>query len=154
MALNKTQLKNSLRSLCDKTAGGFIGFPVTGALAASNFAGAINTYALGITPISTSHLAAKTACTASLISGFSARNIKSLELAITAYVTAMIPGMLPTFTGVPPTSILDFSAIFGSAVQNNVTAEQIISELADIIHAWLRTGRSINVQTGAIINWT
>lgn len=146
MPLDPASLQSSLESL-------FANPPAAGADCAQAWADAINGYAAGIVPASTTVAAAASTLASSLASAFSSPSAASaFDAAFTAFATTVAAGMLPTFTGTPPPAPLNIAAQL--AIPQNTHAAAAAA-FATLIDAWFRTGSAVLVAPpNTLVPWS
>lgn len=131
MPLNLASLQSSLESL-------FANPPGTRAACAQAWADAINGYAAGIVPASTTVAAAIPALASSLESAFAAPSAASgFDAAFATCAATVAVGMLPAFTGTPPAAPLNIAAQLSQLQPTHAAAAAAFAALID---AWFRTG--------------
>ena len=126
------------------------------AAAASDWADAVEAYASGVIPASTTVTAAAATLETALVSAFgstvAATTAAAMEAAFLAFATTIALGMLPAWTGTPPPAPVGFSALLTT---NKDTAAIFASDWASAIDAWTKTGTAILVAPpNTPVTWT
>lgn len=115
-------------------------YPATIAAAAQEWASAVQAFAAGLVPPSTTVAAATSALQAALQLAFTSSNCAALmDAAFQQFAVAVAAGQAPTFTGVPPPSPVGFATIFAQQPAPSTRAEGV-ARVASKIDAWMRTG--------------
>lgn len=132
MPLDPSGLEDDINDITD---------PETKAAAAQAWADAVESYAGGIVPPSTTVSAAATTLKTAMESAFAlidpANTGAALESAFAAFATTVAGGMSPAFTGTPPPAPVGFVPL----VTNIQTSKAVASELwATTIDTWMKTG--------------
>jgi len=159
MPLSSSVLEQELSKFMDSESDSFEGSPENGIEFAQKFSSAINVYTSSIVPPSTTLIAAQAALKGSLMtvgphpgSPF----LVAVTAGMAAYTAALVPGMLPAFTAVPPVSPVG-PLILASVIPLGVArspAAVCIATLASTIDGWFRTGIAVNVASGVTILWS
>lgn len=146
MPLNPASLQSALESL-------FAGPPGTRAACAQAWADAVNGYAAGLVPASTTVAAAVPALASALAAAFAAPSAASaFDAAFAAFAVTVAAGMLPTFAGVPPAAPLNVASLLSVTQPTHATAAAAFATLTD---AWFRTGTATLVAPpNTPVNWT
>lgn len=154
MPLVRQTLVNGLREVMDSDYPGFTGFPATNIEMAERWSTIVNNYASQVIPVSLTSVAAKTAFNTAMlpISSQIGNGFTQLTAAFTAYAVALIPGMLPGFTGTPPPTPILLTSITPIGL-GGASGYVVAEAMATIIHAWFKTGLAVNTATSATINW-
>lgn len=131
--LAKSVLSEGFRRICDKDHLSFEGFPERGDVG-RRWSSVFALYMAGCTFQSTTSTIAKEAMSTTLQASLGAPN--AFTLALSAYFTAYIPGMLPAFVGTPPIIPLD-SLLFpifatGFAGANGSTIAESLATALDV----------------------
>lgn len=145
MALDSAGLESDLTSL-------FSDPPATIAACAAAWADAIEQYASGIAPASTTVSAAAATLETALVSAFgSAGGAAALmETAFAAFAVSVGGGMAG-FVATPPPAPVGF-ALLGAA--QPATHDAAASDWASAIHAWMGTGTATPTLGGPPITWS
>jgi len=131
MPLNPASLQSSLEAL-------FADPPLARADCAQAWADAINGYAAGIVPPSTTVAAGIPTLASALASAFAAPAAASpFDAAFAAFAVTVAGGMLPAFTGVPPAAPLNIASLLAGSQPTHAAAA---AAFASLIDAWFRTG--------------
>lgn len=140
MALLPATLINEFNAFFDQENALFQGFPQSQQDAAQLWADAVATYALAITPPSTTNQAAKAAMIGQLnqINNEAANGIVIISVAFTAFATQLALGMAP-FVGTPPPVPVDLSPVYNLGF-SGAPASICLQTMAGIIDTWFRTG--------------
>jgi len=154
--LQRQILQDEIRKLNDSTFEQFVGFPATCSSAAKSWSNAYYLYAKDILPTTTTSNTAKNSAEVILKQICSSNNFDAsvliFENSIKTFAMSLIPGMLPTFTGIMPTRVLNLRPIFLRAL-NGASAKQFAEEFSDEVDVWFMSGTAINVNSSVIINW-
>ena len=133
MALAAPSLKSQLQNL-------FASPPPDAAGCAQGWANAMQAYAAGIVPASTTVTAAASALSGALASAFAAPNsAPAMELAFTAFGASVGLGMAG-FAPVPPVAPVGFAPLF--AGPKPATAADAAQSIGSQIDTWMKTGVS------------
>lgn len=127
--------------------------PAEGQLAIE-YTNIIDSYASLVTPPTTTSAVARTTLLG-ILQGVSADlgNLEPLLVSgLSAYASALVPGMAPAFTGTPPLVPIVLSSV-APAGQAGATASAQASLISGLIDAWFRTGIAVNNTSGASIPW-
>lgn len=115
-------------------------YPSTVAAAAQEWASAVQAYAAGILPASTTVSAAATALEAALALAFTSSNCAALmDAAFQQFALTVASGQVPTHTGVPPPAPVGFATVFAQQPPPSSRAAGV-ARVAAKIDAWMRTG--------------
>jgi len=144
MALSKETLKIELQKIFDQEYSGFLKFPESLVEAADKWSSAILKYSSTIIPPSTTGNAAKLAMQSQLATIQDSNGAIVFPKSIMAFATALSVGMLPNYTGTPPTTPLIMEPIWDIGIEG-CSSEQIAGALADLIDSWFKTGIAILV---------
>lgn len=146
MPLNLASLQSSLGSL-------FAAPPPSAAACAQAWADAIQGYAAGIVPPSTTVAAGVAALKSALQSAFGSPSAApGFDAAFTSYAATVAGGMLPTFTGVPPPAPLNIAAQLATTQPTHAAAAAAFAALID---AWFRTGTGVLVAPpNTVVPWS
>jgi len=146
MPLNPVALQSALESL-------FADPPSTAAGCAQGWADAVGSYAAGLLPTSTTIPAAKAALAAALQSAFESSSAgSSVDDAFATFAATVAAGMLPLFTGAPPTTPLGIVATLSGARETHADAAAVFAALID---GWLKTGKATLVAPpNTLVQWT
>lgn len=126
--------------------------PDTAAGCAQAWADAMETYAAGIVPASTTVSAAAAALAAALTGAFEARPAAALlETAFLTFATTVGGGMAG-FTPTPPPGPVGFVALF--AGPNATTHAAGAAAMSGIIDTWMRTGTATPSGGGPAVAWS
>ena len=148
MELDKNILKLEMRSFVDKEFTSFDGFPSSLEESREAMAEAVYQYARTVTPVTTTAEIAKEA----MISSLGDMSKDNQIIAFSQFATTLASGM-GGFTATPPPSpiVLDSVAIIGLS---GGSSESCMTELSNVVDAWMSTGIAINNSTGVTINWS
>lgn len=152
MALDKDLLISEIRKINDEEFKDFIGWGGSYVDYCYRWANCIKIYAEDIIPESLTLEESASAMASFLISAGNTFG-RVFENSIMAFCQAMIPGMLPDFTGVMPPTLLLLSSVYQVGL-NGGSAKEIAEQMAEIIHNWFLQGTAINVNTGVTIKWS
>ncbi len=131
MPLDPAGLESSLESLFSEP-------PATAAECAQAWADAMNAYAADIVPPSTTIAAAAASLVGALQSAFESPSAAAgVDAAFAAFATSVGGGMLPTFTGTPPSEPLNVASFLGTS---RSTHAQAAADFATLVDAWMKTG--------------
>jgi hypothetical protein len=146
MPLNPATLQSSLESL-------FAAPPLARADCAQAWADAINGYAAGIVPPSTTVAAGVAPLASALAAAFAAPSAASgFDAAFAAFAVTVAGGQLPTFTGVPPPAPLNIAAQLATPQSSHAAAA---AAFATLIDAWFHTGTAVLVAPpNTIVPWS
>lgn len=126
--------------------------PDTHPACARAWADAVRSYAVGITPPSTTVSAASEVLATSLVTPFSSDNGASgMASAFTAFAAAVGGGMAG-FVAVPPPSPPNFAGLF--AEPHPATHLEGAQKISQLIDTWLRTGTAAPVAGGPAVPWS
>ncbi|MCA9610257.1 MAG: hypothetical protein KC619_31895 [Myxococcales bacterium] len=127
--------------------------PETVADAAGAWADAMQAYAAGVTPASTTVAAAAATLETALTAAFANRPdaASAMELAFTAFATTVGGGMAG-YTPTPPPGPVGFAARFAAA--SPATHAAAAAAMAGIIDTWMRTGSATPSGGGAPVAWS
>lgn len=153
--LNKSVLIEELSKFADFESSNFNTFPENVPEAAALWSSAIDKYLGVVTPDSTTSSAAKAAFQSSFMSinNASGNGLIVLALSIQTYATVLATGMLPKFTGVPPTAPLILEPVMSIGMSGGSSSD-CINMLASLIDTWAKTGTAVQIPTGVVIPWT
>ena len=154
MPLIKNNLEIKLREIMDPDYSGFIGFPENIADVANTWGDIVNSYASSVIPISSTSVQARSTFVSSMmLTSLSSQNgLSQLISLLSAYMSALSLGMQPAFTGTPPAIPINIAAVSVLGLGGS-SGELTSKSLANIIHAWVKTGLATNNSSGATINW-
>jgi hypothetical protein len=146
MPLNPASLQSDLQSL-------FASPPATRAACAQAWADAVNGYAAGVVPASTTVAAGVAALASSLASAFASPSAASpFDAAFAAFAVTLAGGMLPTFAGVPPPAPLNVASLLAVTRPTHAAAAAAFASLLD---AWFRTGTATLVAPpNTLVPWS
>ena len=134
MALAKATLKQGLKEL-------FQNPNADPLVLAGQWAGVMQTYASGLTPVSTAAATAAAALKVSLAKLFvkpDPPQVAGMDTAFMAFAAALAVGQLPLNTGIPPTALPGF-ALPSPLVESH---EDAAETFATRIHAWMLKGKT------------
>jgi branched-subunit amino acid ABC-type transport system permease component len=132
MPLEAATLKSDLASIAANP-------PATVPECAQAWADAVGAYASGVAPPSTTVEAAKGALAGALATAFgSPAAAPGMDAAITAFAVTVAGGMLPLYTGVPPSGPVGFAAQFAGPMPE--THADAGEQVGGLIHDWMTTG--------------
>ena len=144
-------LYSSIRSITDEGYEGFQGWPSNLSEASERWSLAIGNYASKVIPISSTFEAARQSLKMQLMNVDSLGQ-QAIVLGLTQYASILGGGMSPTFTATPPpvpiVLIPTFQRGFAGA-----SADEIATELSQLIDTWFRTGTAINNSSSVTVNW-
>lgn len=146
MALNPTTLQSSLEAL-------FAEPPATAAECAQAWADAVESYASGIVPASTTVSAAAAAMVGALEAAFASPSAApAFDAAFATFATAVAAGQLPTFTGTPPPAPLNVASLLALTQPTHAAAAAAFTTLIDL---WFRTGSATLVAPpNTVVPWS
>lgn len=125
----------------------------TYAACGQQWADAMQAYATGIVPASTTVTTAAATLASDLAAAFAlADAIPSMETAFATFAATVGLGMAPAFTAVPPPGAAGFAAQFGGG--HPVTHADAASAISGIIDTWMRTGTATPSGGGAPVPWS
>lgn len=131
MPLNPASLQSDLQTLFEDP-------PATAADCAQAWASAIQGYASGIVPPSTTVATAASALVASLQSAFESPSAASaFDAALATFAATTGAGMLPLYTGTPPAAPLNVASLLSTTRD---THAQAAADFTTLIDAWMKTG--------------
>jgi hypothetical protein len=147
MALDAAGLESDLAAISD---------PATVALAAMAWADAVELYAAGVIPASTTVAAAAATLEIAIVSAFgqitAAATASALEAAFLVFATTVAGGMLPTHVGAPPAGLVGFLALLTT---DQDSQDDMAEAWADAIDAWAVTGTAVlQPPPNPVINWS
>ena len=126
--------------------------PESAAGCAAEWADAIQSYAAGVVPSSTTVAAAATALQAALAGAFAARPADSaLEAAFASFALTLGGGMTG-FVATPPAGLVGFATLF--AGPNATSHAAGASAVATLIDTWMRTGTATPTGGGPATPWS
>jgi len=126
--------------------------PATAAECAQAWADAMEAYAAGIIPASTTASAAAATLATALAGAFGARPAAALlETAFLAFATTVGGGMAG-FTPTPPPAPVGFAVLF--AGPNASTHAAGAAAMSGIIDTWMRTGTATPTGGGPAVAWS
>lgn len=154
MPLMPPMLTKELTKFMDDKAPTFDKFPPDGPAAAKAWAGAIDAYAKGVIPPSTTAAAAKSALEGALM-GMSAPGaaLVAFPAAFTAYAAALGGGMAPAFIATPPPAPIVFAPAMAAGMAG-APASAVVPQIATIIDLWFRTGMAVPALGGPPVPWS
>jgi len=130
LPLNVASLQSDLEAL-------FSNPPLTAAECAQAWANAVQAYASGVVPASTTVSAAASTLATALQSAFGTPNaLTGFDTAFLTLAATVASGMLPTFVGVPPAAALGIDALFDAPQASHGAAAGTFASHIDV---WLRT---------------
>lgn len=133
MPLNPSALSGGLASL-------FASPPPDAAACGNSWADAVQGWASGIVPPSTTVSAAVPALAGALISAFShADSASDMESAFASFA-ATVGGGMAGYVPTPPAGPVGFASLFGGP--KPATADAAANAIANLIDTWMRTGLS------------
>jgi hypothetical protein len=146
MPLNPAGLQSDLEAL-------FAAPPATRAACAQAWADAVEAYASGLVPTSTTIASAAATLASSLEAAFAAPAAAApFDAAFTAFAATVAAGQAPTFTGVPPPAPLGIASLLASSQPTHAAAAAAFSGLID---AWAKTGTAVLVAPpNTVVPWT
>lgn len=146
MPLNLASLQSSLQSL-------FAEPPPSAAECAQAWADAVQGYAAGIVPPSTTVAAGIPALASALQSAFGApAAAPGFDAAFAAFAVTVAGGMLPAFTGVPPPAPLGIAAQLAVTAPTHAAGATAFAALID---TWMRTGTGVLVAPpNTVVPWS
>lgn len=132
MPLNLPSLESALEDL-------FAEPPLTAAECAAAWADALEGYATGVVPTSTTVASGNATLASSLEAAFGAEGgaAPGFDAALLAFATTIAAGMLPLYTGVPPAAPLGIATMLAASQPTHEAAAQAFAAHLD---AWFRTG--------------
>lgn len=155
MILLPHQISELIRQFSDEEYEGFTGFPATTLEAANKWSSLIGNVVHGILPYTNKAivLVAKNTSVEAFNLAFNSPLYEQMfSFAFTRFSIQLALAMNPTFTGIPPITAIDFKPVFKVGLGGG-TAKVCADMMGLIIYNWFLTGRSVNNQTGAVINW-
>lgn len=148
MALNLATLQSDIASLAESPG-------ATIADCAGQWADAMQAYAGGVVPATTSAAAASATLEAALVAAFAQpAAAAAMEAAFLAFATTIGVGMAGAgFTGLPPAGPVGFAAQFaGPKPATHAAAGQQIGSLIDM---WMKTGTATLIAPpNTVVTWT
>lgn len=155
MPLIRSVLVTEIRKINDKDFAQFAGFPEDTAAVARRWVALARAYAGPVVPPSITGNAAQTAFENTMLANLSGGNgLQALAISFQQFATVLAIGQSPAFTGVPPTTPLVLTSIAPIGLAGgDGAAERVANALADLIHAWFRTGRAFPRPSGPPVNW-
>jgi hypothetical protein len=148
MPLNLGALQNGLQSVADNA-------PKGPAAAGQAWADAVQSYASGVIPASTTVSAATATLAGALATAFSGgAAAPGMESALASFALTVAGGMAAAgFAGVPPVGPVGFATQFGGPKpQNHADAA---SQLASLIDSWMKTGTATLIAPpNTPVTWT
>jgi hypothetical protein len=146
MPLNPAGLQSDLEALVAEP-------PATRAACAQAWADAVQAYASGLVPASTTVASAAATLASSLESAFASPSAAApFDAAFTSFAAAVAVGQAPTFTGVPPAAPLGIAALLGSPQPTHAAAA---AAFASLIDTWAKTGTAVLVAPpNTVVPWT
>lgn len=151
--LDRNALFEKISNFSDENLDSFEGWAETIEEAAEKWSVAFFDFSKGITPISTTTQEAKESFKNAFISGINNVNMNCLEVAFTAGASTLALGMQPIFTGVPPSSRINFTPVSVLGL-TGATGSQCAELLSTIAFIWMSTGTAINNNTGITLPWS
>lgn len=146
MPLLPTTLKQQLQALSEHPGS-------TIADCAKQWSDAVQAYAVGIVPPSTTVAVAAGALQGQLTSAFATLAAAPLmDQAFTAFALAVGGGMAPAFVAVPPPAPLGFATLFAEPYPS--TAEAFAERMGTAIDLWMRTGTATPSIGGSPVPWS
>jgi hypothetical protein len=116
------------------------------------WADAVQAYAIGVVPPSTTLAAASSALQAALAAAFAQPSAAaSMESAFTTFAAALGPGMAPAFVAVPPPGPVGFATLFAEPYPS--THADAATAVSSAIDTWMRTGTATPSAGGASAPW-
>lgn len=146
MPLNPAGLQGDLEAF-------FAAPPATRAACAQAWADAVEAYASGLVPPSTTVASAAATLASSLESAFAAPAAAPLfDAAFTAFGATVAGGQAPTFTGVPPPAPLGIASLLASPQATHAAAA---AAFATLIDTWAKTGSAVLVAPpNTVVPWS
>lgn len=121
------------------------------AACAQEWADALQSYAAGIVPASSTVAAAATTLAGALATAFASPSAATpFDVAITAFATTVGSGMAG-FTPVPPPAPLGIAAQLAVTQSTHAAAA---AAFATKIDTWMRTGTATPLPSGSPVNWS
>lgn len=151
MPLNSLILNTAVNTFFDPQSNVFIRFPENIQDCAEKWGNAIRRYTRLMIPKSNTHTLAKSAFVAQLIMATTPGAFKIVfPQALMVYATTLVPGMLPNFIGVPPTTPIIMDDIWALGM-SGASARELSILITTRIDTWFRTGvYSIVTPTGPV----
>lgn len=120
---------------------------------AQQWADAVEAYATGVVPASTTVSAAVATLKSALEGAFAVPlgAAPLMETAFAAFATTVGTGMAPAFTATPPPGPVGFATQFLSFPATHALAATALSGL---INTWMKTGTATPSGGGSPVNWT
>lgn len=153
MALVKSILKNELQAFCNENAVNFSGYPGSFEEAAGKWSKAFDSYARGVTPISTTSVGAKSAFEVQFLASKGKEDISFLKSCFAKYVQVLATGMAPLFIATPPNQGALNLEIISTLGLNGGSSEACLDSLCTLIDTWMRTGIAVNSISGITTTW-
>lgn len=146
MPLNPASLQSALESL-------FAAPPPTRPACAQAWADAVNGYAAGLVPASTTVAAGIPTLASALAAAFGSPSAApAFDAAFAAFAVTVAAGMLPTFAGVPPAAPLNVDSLLGIVRPTHAAGA---AAFASLIDAWFRTGTATLVAPpNTLVPWS
>lgn len=152
MPLVSDIMKTEFRKISDKSYSLFEGFPETMPDVASRWAKAVYNYANPVIPASTSGVLAKDAFEIIMLGlAYGSASI-TFQSAFTAFASALVVGMLPTFVATPPPVPIVLDPVFAAGFAGG-SSEECANIFASIVNTWFKTGTAIPSGGGSLIFW-
>lgn len=156
MALLLINIQASLTRLMDKDDPLFTGYPLTNPQVANKWSDAVHQYAVLVTPVSTTAVAAKAAMINTMVSNMGAPGtfFPALVMGFTNYALTLAGGMAPGFAGIPPPSPINLAPFIALGLSPSIALSTRISTLALIIDTWFKTGTANTLPSGPTVPWS
>jgi len=77
--------------------------------------------------------------------------VAGFDAAFTAFAATVATGMLPAFTGTPPTAPLGVSTLLLAPQPTHAAAA---ATFASLIDTWMKTGSATSVPPGTVLTWS
>lgn len=156
MPVGKPVLKTMLSQFMFEDNPNFQGFPADIFESATLFSEAIKTGCSTIIPTSISVIPAAFGFYNNLInlSNTSTKQqaLIQFKAAFASFATTFASGTTG-FVSTPPVTPIPIDSLFNLAVNNQISGDDYLDALCDIIVNWFKTGISVNIASGATINW-
>lgn len=152
--LSKDLIEIEIRKINDAQFEQFDGFPDSIEASAERWSEACRKYCETIAPPSLTLDQSKEAMRQELlkISVGSVNGSIQIALAFRKFAEVLGTGMNPTFTGIAPPSLIDFSTVYSIGFSGGSSSE-VARLMANIIQLWFTSGTAINNSSGVTINW-
>lgn len=119
---------------------------------AAEWAGAMQVFAVGVVPASTTVAAAAAALEAQLVAVFNSdvsSILAGMEAAFATFAATVAAGMAPAFVATPPLVPVGFSTLATPAIDSSAAA----TTWSSLLETWMKLGLAVPSGGGGVVGW-